>query len=348
MTDPTRGFVGDGPSDVECWRGIVLFGRNVASYKFALAKSLLELASQERETVSLSELAVPFSRHVSEHLAKVDHQGTSHSSRFLDACRFYNAGRISHNELVSATEVFGFNNVIDAFHTVGPGEVPTRFFLDERPTTTRGIRITDKVHQLAAGAEAGSLAREVEARWRLVEETWASRAIGNQMVVLYDAPRELLVPALTEKRRPITGVRPALNGYQKGHCFYCFAQIAVMGGIGDERSDVDHFLPNSLMARGLGCDLDQVWNLVLACQRCNRGTGGKFAEIPDKRYLPRLSRRNEYLIASHHPLRETLIAATGVNQRERTRHLEHAHDTACTVDGRRMGWQAHEEGPKRF
>lgn len=27
------------------WRGIVLFGRNVASYKFAMAKSLLELSS---------------------------------------------------------------------------------------------------------------------------------------------------------------------------------------------------------------------------------------------------------------------------------------------------------------
>ena len=93
MIDPPRGFVGDGRSDVECWCGIVLFGCNIAWYKFALAKSLLELASQERETVSLSELAVPFSRHVSEHLAKVDHQGTSHSSRFLDACRFYNAGR---------------------------------------------------------------------------------------------------------------------------------------------------------------------------------------------------------------------------------------------------------------
>ncbi|MDP6985568.1 MAG: HNH endonuclease, partial [Candidatus Latescibacteria bacterium] len=91
----------------------MLFGRNVASYKFALAKSLLELASQGREAVPLADLAVPFSRHISDHLVHVDRQGTSRSSRFLDACRFFNAGRISHDELVSATEVFGFNNVID-------------------------------------------------------------------------------------------------------------------------------------------------------------------------------------------------------------------------------------------
>jgi hypothetical protein len=67
-----------------------LFGRNVASYKFALGKSLLELPDQERDEVSLDELAVPFARHVCEHLKLSDKQGTSSRSRFLDACRAYN------------------------------------------------------------------------------------------------------------------------------------------------------------------------------------------------------------------------------------------------------------------
>lgn len=31
------------------WRAVILFGRNVASYKFALGKSLLEFASQSHE-----------------------------------------------------------------------------------------------------------------------------------------------------------------------------------------------------------------------------------------------------------------------------------------------------------
>jgi hypothetical protein len=69
------------------WRSIILFGRNVASYKFALGKSLLELADQNYEEVSLDELAVPFARHVCEHLKLSDKQGTSARSRFLDACR---------------------------------------------------------------------------------------------------------------------------------------------------------------------------------------------------------------------------------------------------------------------
>ena len=40
------------------WRGIVLFGRNVASYKFALAASLLELKPASGDLVRLEELAV--------------------------------------------------------------------------------------------------------------------------------------------------------------------------------------------------------------------------------------------------------------------------------------------------
>ena len=32
------------PNDENYWRSVILFGRNVASYKFALAKALLELA----------------------------------------------------------------------------------------------------------------------------------------------------------------------------------------------------------------------------------------------------------------------------------------------------------------
>ncbi|MBS1265935.1 MAG: hypothetical protein MAG471_01798 [Acidimicrobiaceae bacterium] len=38
----------------------MLFGRNVASYKCALAKSLLEIASQGHEAVALADLGVVY------------------------------------------------------------------------------------------------------------------------------------------------------------------------------------------------------------------------------------------------------------------------------------------------
>lgn len=50
------------------WRSLILFGRNVASYKFALAKSLLEIVSEGKVEVTLEELAVYFSKHLCEHL----------------------------------------------------------------------------------------------------------------------------------------------------------------------------------------------------------------------------------------------------------------------------------------
>ena len=75
-------------------------------------------------------------------------------------------------------------------------------------------------------------------------------------------------------------------------------------------------------------NLDGVWNLVLACRQCNRGTAGKFAQVPAKSLLERLHRRNNYLIDSHHPLRRTLIKQTGASIPERERFLQRNFDVA--------------------
>ena len=65
----------------------------MASYKFALARSILALAESGATTASLEELAVPFSRELCTHLEQVDTQSTSAGSRFLDACRHFNAAK---------------------------------------------------------------------------------------------------------------------------------------------------------------------------------------------------------------------------------------------------------------
>ena len=142
-----------------------------------------------------------------------------------------------------------------------------------------GIRLTDTLVQIANAADTQDLENEVEARWRLVESAWHSKRQGDPITVLYDAPRELLVPALLGERKPIAEVRPALNGYQKGHCFYCYRQILVVAN-SPAPADVDHFFPHVLMSRGVPFDLDGVWNLVLACQECNRGTGERWRPFP--------------------------------------------------------------------
>lgn len=278
----------------------------------ALAKSILTLAQSGATSASLEDLAVPFSREICAHLSQVDTQSTSAGSRFLDACRHFNAGRIEHDELVGATALLGFNNVIDAFHVVDSADVGTRFFVDERQQSLRGIRFTDELRTLAT--EPGMrtpLEAEAESRWRLVESAWHERrSTGTTLQVKYDRPNEMIVQGMLGHRRGITWVRPSLSGYQASTCFYCGAPVTPLLGL-QHSADVDHYFPHMLMSRGVFLDLDDVWNLVLACAVCNRGAAGKFDRLAHGDFLERLWQRNERLISSHHPLRESIIAATG-------------------------------------
>jgi hypothetical protein len=89
------------------WRSVILFGQNVASYKFALGKSLLELAAQGKDRVTLEELAAPFATDLCEHLSHTDKQATSQKSKFLDACRAFNRAEISKDELLATTYASG-------------------------------------------------------------------------------------------------------------------------------------------------------------------------------------------------------------------------------------------------
>ena len=321
MAEP---FVSRKPSLEDCWRGIILFGRNVASYKFALGKALLELKPGAGRLIRLDELAGPFAAELCRHLRAADKQGTFARSRFLDACRKANAGGLSRKELLETTVRYGFSHVIDAFHVVGQAEVPARFFLDDRKARG-GILITDEFSRLAEGREASSLPTEAESRWRLVETAWELGLSRNLVTINYDPEAEALFSIDgSRRRRQVTSSRPALNGYQKGHCFYCFASIGVTGMA---VSDVDHFFPHALKAAGFE-RIDGVWNLVLSCRACNRGSGGKSDRVPSVRLLERLHTRNEFLIESHHPLRETLMTQVGLTEADRRAYLIDFHTRA--------------------
>ena len=318
------------PSSDACWRAIVLFGRNVASYKFALAEALLTLPPNGSDFVKLEDLATPFAHAVCRHLKANPKQGTSQSSQFLESCRKFNAGKLGVDELQAATVRLGFVNVVDAFHVVNQGEVPRRFFIDER-TSNSGLRLTEEFRTLMSSSQSGSLPKEIEARWRLVETSW-SIGLGRKLIEVDQTSTEtMLVAAASSGRRvSVTSARHALNGYQKGLCFYCYRDLA-LGGDGLNAADVDHFLPHTLMTRGKARALDSVWNLVLACRECNRGSGGKFALLPTTVFLERLSRRNEYYISSHHPLGETIQMQTGDTTHGRNSFLKDAYQAALNV-----------------
>ena len=234
--------------------------------------------------------------------------------------------------------------MIDAFHVVNQGTIPKLFFIDERKANS-GIRITDEFSKLLTEARGGTLRSEVESRWRLVETSWELGIGRNLIGIDYDVETEQLfsVDRLL-RRKAVTSARSALNGYQKGKCFYCFGNIMQNDDATD--TDVDHFFPHALKQAGFGASVDGIWNLVLSCPACNRGAKGKFARIPSIRLLERLHKRNEFLISSHHPLRETLIAQTGNDFVARIGFLNHVHGQASA--SLFHPWEPQERQPPLF
>ncbi|GAM10440.1 hypothetical protein OR1_02729 [Geobacter sp. OR-1] len=329
MADETR-FYEIEPSRENYWRAIILFGRNVASYKFALAKALYDMRHHPNELIRMDELAPVFAKHIADHLIKCDKQATSSKSRFLDLCRAFNKGEITEATLSEQTVRLGFQNVIDAFHNVHGNEVPTRFFVDERNEKS-GIRLTDDFFSLSENPTIHDLNIETEARWRLVETAWDLNVSRHVVQISHDDTNKLLHTVTAENRRvTITSSRDALNGYQKGRCFYCFRNITVDSQSFD-LADVDHFFPYKLRFCAVNKPINGVANLVLACKECNRGTYGKFDRIPKLHLVDRLHRRNEYLIKSHHPLRETLMLQTGISEPDRRSFLQSAYNCSKTT-----------------
>ena len=100
------------------WRSIFLFGKNTASYKFALAKSLLEIDTT-KNFISLEELALPYSKNISLHLEKGERQITRKTQvNFLESCKKFNEGQIDQSKLIEETLKTAFDNVIPRFHTI--------------------------------------------------------------------------------------------------------------------------------------------------------------------------------------------------------------------------------------
>ena len=118
--------------------------------------------------------------------------------------------------------------MINAFHVVNQSEIAVRFFVDERSGKLGGIRLTEDLFALREAVGYRALPVEVEARWRLVETAWELGLPRHVLAVTYDPADELLVVnAGRARRRAITRCRDAMNGYQKGRCFYCQADMAL-------------------------------------------------------------------------------------------------------------------------
>ncbi|MBR7951634.1 HNH endonuclease [Microvirga sp. STR05] len=343
LTSHTVHYQVNDPSLESQWRALILFGKNSATYKFAFAKSLLELAERETTTITLTDLAEPFSRHLVEHLRLHDKQGSAGSSKFLTACRQYLAGTLPLERLLQQTEQLGFVNVLDAFQVVHNGLIPQPFYEQHRVNGKPQLTLTDHFLRLKESFHFQNLPQEAEARWRLVETAWNLQVSPNVLEVEYDEVQSMFFIERNLMRRVnITSVRDALNGYQKGKCFYSFQDISIVSG-SEQLCAVDHFLPHLNKRAHLPANINGVWNLVLADRATN---GAKGARVPALRFLQRLHQRNEFFIESKHPLAETIINQTGATSERRRQFLLKHYQLA--LDYSIHQWQPEVELPGSF
>ncbi len=320
-------FQQNDPSLESQWRSLILFGKNSATYKFAFAKSLLELIEKETTSISLEDLSRPFSRNMVNHLKTSDKQGNAKSSTFLNFCRDFNKGNIDEEMLLKQTEKLGFVNVVDAFQNVNGGQIPDVFYEKDYSRGSKKIVIKDNLLKLKNSFHFQNFEHETEARWKLVETAWNLNLNPNLLEVQHDdANSTLFIENNLMKRIDITSVRDSLNGYQKGKCFYSFQDISIQPK-SEDLCEVDHFLPhiNKTSHFNNGANINGVWNLVLADSATNRE---KSAKIPDIKFLKRLYNRNEFYIKSSHPLGETIINQTGHAPEKRRKFLQMQYDIA--------------------
>ena len=201
------------------------------------------------------------------------------------------------------------------------------FYEKDFTKRNKKIIITDALLKLKESFHFQNFEQETEARWRLVETAWHLNINPNILEVQYDTSNELFfIENNIMRRKNITSVRNALNGYQKGKCFYSFQDISIQNN-SENICDVDHFLPhiNKQAHHREGANINGVWNLVLANNSINRE---KKTKIPHLKFLERLSNRNEFYIQSKHPLAETIVNQTGKNFTQRKKFLQKQYDVA--------------------
>ncbi|MFH8408618.1 HNH endonuclease [Streptomyces sp. NPDC018019] len=303
-------FYATAPSARASWRLAILMGHNVRTYKFALGKALLHHAARGHTEIPLRDLAAPYAMTLLERRApqapgSEEERGTTDflSIAAQESAESRRLGRPT-DRLLDAAERSMPGMVMRKFHNHGGGEVPHSFYEVVGRGRRRTVRLSSALGQVARSYELEGLRAELDARWSIVENSFAT-GIGRSLIdegVRVDPDTLHLTDR--HRRRSVTGVAEAVAGFQHGRCHICTEPIGPADPIA-----VDHVFPHALMKRfesvggWRGPDLDTLWNLAVAHRKCN---GEKSDRMPTSAELTRLARRNEAIMRSPWPLRTTL------------------------------------------
>lgn len=304
-----KSFIDVDSSALTTVRTLMLFGRNTATYKFALCHALTKQPA--KNSVSYDDLRDDFLKELLSHYRGNPHQFNSGENIITKSFDIYLAGSQDNSDwdkLIGVAEKSIYRYVFDAFQNVGSGTIANDHLLFEHDKKNKRLHLTDSLNSiLESKVKIKEIEQENQARWRLVEEAWKAGLSPNLLV--YDEEEEVFYSESGFQRTNLRSAVDVLMPYQKGKCFYCKRPLNRLAGTQEDSfPDVDHFLPFS-MAELLGeINPNGVWNLVIACASCNRGTNGKFDSPPDKCYFSKLMARNSLFVEEHkHSLKNSIL-----------------------------------------
>ena len=278
-------------NETDLWRIIILYGRNTATYKLALGACLVRFAQADQTTITMPDLAETFFDVYAERLKDGGKPQLLHPHRqtvMENIVTLYTLGKLNRELAIQRVEQEAFHDVVPRFHTIHNASIAPPFY----EQTPKGLVLTDGLFKVFTGADNEKLLDELYARWSLLEGAFQKRrensTLANDIRLIY------LEKGYT--RTSLSPVIPVIQGYQDGRCFYCGELLS------DTGIDVDHVIPRQVIYH------DELWNLVLAHSFCNNQ---KSDMLPERTYIEKLIDRNERLIASMHPIKETMILTLG-------------------------------------
>lgn len=322
------GFYSAHPTASTAWRLAVLMGANARTYKFALAHALIEHASRGQTSATLRSIATSYASVIVQHSSNGPQAPASLDlapKDFLSLVKKFveesPETALPSEELVDAAVRSMPGMVLQKFHNLrGQAETPHRFYSLRSSGREVVVEFTPALMSITGSSELHSLGSELDARWQIVEASFAS-GIGQSLMgqgLGVDLGLEHLLER--RRRRPVAGLGAAIVGFQYGRCLICWEQLEPTDSVA-----IDHVFPFSLMhaARSVldpQLDLDAVWNLAPTHASCN---GQKSNRPPTRVEIFRLGQRNEAIMLSPHPLRRTLelsLALAGYKAGEGTWH----------------------------
>jgi 5-methylcytosine-specific restriction endonuclease McrA len=288
-------------------RTIVLFGRNISTYKFALATTLLKL--KPKNFVTYDDLRDEFLLSLLEHYQKNPYQYQAGENSLTKAFDKYILDK-NWKELLIIAERNIYNNVFDAFHNVGGGSIKKEHILFEHLANEKKLILTDNLNAILEKSDLiDTLKNENESRWMVVEEAWKNKLSPN--ILVFNKSSGEFTSVTSTERTNLRSAVSVLLPYQHGQCFYCKKLINTNANINDHNfPDVDHFIAHSYFKRPEleHINSDGIWNLVVACKECNRGVGGKFERLPDYIYQNEIINRNVLFTEEHrHSLKNSIL-----------------------------------------